>query len=53
MKTIEEYKEEFLKLANEMEKDLGCTISDIYMERYDGDVSKPINSFRIEFKHKE
>lgn len=53
MKTIKEYSNELLKLANEMERDLGCTISDIYMERYDGDVSKPFNSCRIEFKHKE
>lgn len=48
MKTIKEYKEEFLKLANELEKDLGCTIDDIYIRRYNANEDEPIDKCSIE-----
>ena len=53
MKTIQEYSNELLNLANEMERDLGCIISDICLERYEGDESKPFNQCRIEFRYKQ
>lgn len=49
MKTIKEYKKEFIKLANEMEKDLGCTISDIYIRRCNANEDEPIDRCNIEF----
>lgn len=49
MKTIKEYKEEFLKLANELEKDYGCTISAIYISRYNATEDEPIDKCSIEF----
>jgi len=34
MKTIDQYKEEFIKLATQFEKEHGCSIKSITIERY-------------------
>ena len=49
MKTIKEYKQEFLKLANELEKDYSCPINSIYISRRLADDNEPIDSCDIEF----
>lgn len=48
MKTIKDYKQQFLQLANELEQEFGSTIKSIYISRT-GDDSVPISSCDIEF----
>lgn len=48
MKTIKDYKQQFLQLANELEQEFGSTIRSIYIARI-GDDDEPISRCDIEF----
>lgn len=48
MKTIKDYKQQFIQLANELEQEYGSTIRSIYIART-GDDDEPINRCDIEF----
>lgn len=48
MKTIKEYKQQFVQLASELEKEYGSTIRSIYIARTDED-DKSISRCDIEF----
>lgn len=48
MKTIKEYKQQFVQLASELEKEYGSTIRSIYIART-GEDDKSINRCDIEF----
>lgn len=48
MKTIKEYKQQFVQLASELEKEYGSTIRSIYIARTCDD-DEPINRCDIEF----
>ena len=48
MKTIKDYKQQFIQLANELEKEYGSTIRSVYIARTDSD-DKTIIRCDIEF----
>ena len=48
MKTIKDYKQQFIQLANELEQEYGSTIRSIYIART-GDDDEPISICDIEF----
>ena len=48
MRTIKDYKQQFVQLANELEQEYGSTIRSIYIARIGGD-DEPINRCDIEF----
>lgn len=48
MRTIKDYKQQFIQLANELEQEFGATIRSIYIARTDG-YDEPINRCDIEF----
>ena len=48
MKTIKDYKQQFIQLANELEQEYGATIRSIYIARVGGD-DEPISRCDIEF----
>ena len=48
MRTIKDYKQQFVQLANELEQEFGSKIRSIYIARTGGD-DEPINRFDIEF----
>lgn len=48
MKTIKDYKQQFVQLANELEQEFGSTIRSIYITRTGGD-DEPISRCDIEF----
>ena len=47
MKTIDQYKEEFIELAKQFEKEHGCSIKKIQVERYTESCS---NTFGQEYE---
>jgi hypothetical protein len=50
MRTIKDYKQQFIQLANELEQEFGSTIRSIYIARTgDGDDDEPISRCDIEF----
>jgi hypothetical protein len=48
MRTINDYKQQFVQLANELEQEFGSTIKSIYIART-GDDDEPIIRCDIEF----
>ena len=48
MKTIKDYKQQFIQLANELEQEFGSTIRGIYITRTSVD-DEPISRCDIEF----
>ena len=48
MKTIKDYKQQFVQLANELEQEFGSTIRSIYIARTGGD-DESISRCDIEF----
>ena len=48
MKTIKDYKQQFIQLANELEQEFGATIRSIYIARIDDD-DEPISRCDIDF----
>ena len=48
MRTIKDYKQQFIQLANELEQEFGSTIRSIYIART-GDDDEPISRCDIDF----
>lgn len=48
MRTIKDYKQQFIRLANELEQEFGSIIRSIYIARV-GDDDEPISRCDIEF----
>ena len=49
MRTIKDYKQQFLQLANKLEQEFGSTIRSIYIARTGDDDEQPISRCDIEF----